>query len=124
VRSLNTEDRAASEAAILNRRRRGRCFLLFGQLDPKLVRRFLRLMQRTKAKVVLSSTWRYDPAGIFSAKHSGIPFIGVSLDMSKRPRRDEVPAWLKSRSLRGRSGAPWTDRSDRPGYDDAGEAHG
>ena len=65
-------------------------------VDPKLVRRFQRLIQRTKAKVVLSSTWRYDPAGIFSAKHSGIPFIDVIPDMPKRPRRDEVLAWLKT----------------------------
>ena len=31
-------------------------------IDHKLLNRFERLLQRTKAKVVLSSTWRYDPA--------------------------------------------------------------
>ena len=65
-------------------------------VDPKLLKRFKRLLQRTGAKVVLSSTWRYDPAGIFSAKHCGIPFIDVIPDMPHRPRRDEVIAWLKA----------------------------
>jgi HAD domain in Swiss Army Knife RNA repair proteins len=53
-------------------------------------------LKHTRAKVVLSSTWRYDPAGLFSARHWGIPFIGVTPDMPKRPRRDEILAWLKS----------------------------
>jgi hypothetical protein len=65
-------------------------------VDPKLLKRFKRLLQRTGAKVVLSSTWRYDPAGIFSAKHCGIPLIDVIPDMPHRPRRDEVIAWLKA----------------------------
>jgi hypothetical protein len=65
-------------------------------VDAKLLRRFKRLLQRTGAKVVLSSTWRYDPAGLFSARHWGIPFMDVIPDMPKRPRRDEVLAWLKA----------------------------
>jgi Swiss Army Knife RNA repair-like protein len=65
-------------------------------IDPKLLRRFKRLLQRTGAKVVLSSTWRYDPAGLFSAKHWGVPFVDVIPDMPHRPRRDEVIAWLKA----------------------------
>jgi hypothetical protein len=64
-------------------------------VDPALVRRFKRLLARTGAKVVLSSTWRYDPAGLFSARHGGIPFIDVTPDMPKQPRRNEVLAWLK-----------------------------
>lgn len=44
---------------------------------------------------VLSSTWRYDPAGLFSAKHWGVPFVDVTPDMPKRPRRDEILEWLK-----------------------------
>jgi HAD domain in Swiss Army Knife RNA repair proteins len=64
-------------------------------VDQRLLARFKRLVDRTGAKVVLSSTWRYDPAGIFSAKHWGIPFIGVTPDMPGRPRRDEIRAWLK-----------------------------
>jgi HAD domain in Swiss Army Knife RNA repair proteins len=64
-------------------------------VDRRLLARFKRLLDRTGAKVVLSSTWRYDPAGLFSAKHWGIPFIGTTPDMPKRPRRDEIRAWLK-----------------------------
>jgi len=65
-------------------------------VDPKLLKRLLRLLQRTRAKVVLSSTWRYDPAGLFSAKYWGIPFIDTIPDMPKQPRCKEVLAWLKA----------------------------
>ena len=65
-------------------------------VDRRLLARFKRLLDRTGAKVVLSSTWRYDPAGLYSAKRWGIPFIGVTPDLPKRPRRDEVLTWLKS----------------------------
>ena len=63
--------------------------------DPRLLRRFARLVERSKAKVVLSSTWRYDPAGLFSARHWGIHFIDVIPDMPGKPRRDEILAWLR-----------------------------
>jgi hypothetical protein len=62
--------------------------------DRKLVERFRRLLLRTKAKAVKSSTWRYDPAGLFSARHWGIPFIGVTPDMPDKPRCAEILAWL------------------------------
>jgi len=64
-------------------------------VDPKLLKRLKRIIHRTHAKVVLSSTWRYDPAGIFSANHWGIPFIDVIPDMPENPRRDEILAWLR-----------------------------
>jgi len=64
-------------------------------VDKTLVRRFKRLLARTKAKAVLTSTWRYDPAGLFSARRYGIPFIGCTPDLAHRPRRDEIRAWLK-----------------------------
>jgi hypothetical protein len=64
-------------------------------VDSKLLKRFESLLERTDAKVVLSSTWRYDPAGLFSAKHWGVPFVGITPDMPKQPRRNEVLAWLK-----------------------------
>ena len=54
-------------------------------VDPLLLKRFVQLVDRIGAEVVLSSTWRYDPAGLFSAKHWGIPFIDVLPDMPKRP---------------------------------------
>ena len=40
-------------------------------VDPRLLRRFARLVKRTKAKVVLSSTWRYDPAGLLQRQTLG-----------------------------------------------------
>jgi hypothetical protein len=63
-------------------------------VDKKLLARLKVLLKRTRAKVVLSSTWRYDPVGIFAAKHGGIPFVDVTPDMPHRPRRDEILAWL------------------------------
>jgi len=64
-------------------------------IDPTLLRRFERLLERTRAKVVLSSTWRYDPASLFSAKRQGIRFIGTTPDMPRKPRRNEILGWLK-----------------------------
>jgi HAD domain in Swiss Army Knife RNA repair proteins len=64
-------------------------------VDRKLLTRFKRVLERTRAKVVLSSTWRYDTAGLFSAKYHGIPFVDVTPDMPHRPRRDEILTWLK-----------------------------
>ena len=54
-----------------------------------------RLLERTAAKVVLSSTWRYDPAGVFSAKQRGISFIDVTPDLPDKPRCVEILAWLE-----------------------------
>jgi hypothetical protein len=65
-------------------------------VDKKLVKRLKQVLAHTRAKVVLSSTWRYDPAGLFSAKHHGIPFLGCTSDLPHRPRRDEILAWLKN----------------------------
>jgi hypothetical protein len=64
-------------------------------VDKTLVRRLKRLLARTKAKVVLSSTWRYDPAGLFSARRHGIPFIGCTPDLPHRARGKEIYAWLE-----------------------------
>jgi hypothetical protein len=64
-------------------------------VDPKLLECFEGILDRTGAKAVLSSTWRYDPAGLFSAKHWGVPFVDVTPDMPTQPRRNEVLAWLK-----------------------------
>ena len=64
-------------------------------VEKGLVERLRRLRSKTRAKVVLISTWRYDPAGLFSAKRYGIPFMGCTPDLPHRPRRDEILAWLK-----------------------------
>jgi HAD domain in Swiss Army Knife RNA repair proteins len=66
-------------------------------VGPPLLESFRRLVDQTGADVVPSSTWRYDPTGLFSSKHWGIPFIDVIPDIPGRPRRDEVLAWLKTR---------------------------
>jgi hypothetical protein len=64
-------------------------------IDRKLLKRFKGLVQRTRAKVVLSSTWRYDPAGLFSAQYWGIPFVDIIPDMPSKPRAVEIKTWLK-----------------------------
>jgi hypothetical protein len=63
--------------------------------DPKLVARLLAVLERSQARIVLTSTWRYDPAGHFSAKHWGIPFVDITPDLPKEPRREEIQAWLR-----------------------------
>src|SRR4051794_21394454 len=65
-------------------------------VDQRLLAKFKDLLAATGVEVVLSSTWRYDPAGLFSAEHWGIPFQDVLPDMPGRPRRDEVLAWLST----------------------------
>src|SRR3954468_11772474 len=62
--------------------------------DPALVARLHRLIERTGAKVVLTTTWRYDPAGLFSAERQGIPFIDTTPDHPGQPRCEEIEAWL------------------------------
>jgi hypothetical protein len=64
-------------------------------IDPSLLARFQALVDQSGAEVVLSSTWRYDPAGLFSANHWGMPFVDVIPDLPEQPRRDEILAWLK-----------------------------
>jgi hypothetical protein len=65
-------------------------------IDDELLSRFKELLSRTGASVVLSSTWRYDPAGIFSAKHYRVPFIDITPDMPHEPRCAEILAWLQN----------------------------
>jgi hypothetical protein len=64
-------------------------------VDPPLLDRFKRLVAAAQAEVVLSSTWRYDPAGLFSAQRWGIPFKDVIPDLPDRTRRDEICVWLE-----------------------------
>jgi hypothetical protein len=63
-------------------------------VDQRLLARLRKLLDRTKAKVVLSSTWRLDPVGLFAAKHWGVPFIGVCPDKPRSPRCKEILSWL------------------------------
>jgi HAD domain in Swiss Army Knife RNA repair proteins len=63
-------------------------------VDKRLLARLKKLLQRTRAKVVLTSSWRCDPVGLFAAKHSGVPFIDVCPDLPRSPRCKEIQAWL------------------------------
>jgi hypothetical protein len=63
-------------------------------VDKKLLTRFKHLLDRTKAKVVLSSSWRCDPVGLLAAKHYDVPFIDVCPDKPKSPRGKEMLKWL------------------------------
>jgi hypothetical protein len=65
-------------------------------VDAGLLRRFKTLVAKTKAQVVLTSTWRYDPIGLYAARHHGIPFDDVIPDMPDSPRRDEIRSWLQA----------------------------
>src|SRR3954452_25283644 len=65
-------------------------------VDKKLLARFKKLLERTGARVVLTSSWRCDPVGLFAAKHWGVPFIDVCPDRQRSSRRDELRAWLKA----------------------------
>jgi HAD domain in Swiss Army Knife RNA repair proteins len=65
-------------------------------VDKKLLARFKKLLQRTGAKVVLSSTWRCDPVGLFAARHYGVPFIDVCPDKPRSSRCKELLGWLKA----------------------------
>jgi hypothetical protein len=64
-------------------------------VDSSLVTKLKSILRLTQAEVVLTSTWRYDPAGLFSAEFYGIPFIDVTPDLPHRPRRNEILIWLK-----------------------------
>jgi hypothetical protein len=65
-------------------------------VDKRLLARLRRLLDRTGAKVVLSSSWRLDPVGLYAAKHWGIPFIDICPDLPKSPRSTEVLKWLRT----------------------------
>jgi hypothetical protein len=80
---------------VLNCRRTSNPRSLPYVVDPALLGRFRRLVAETGAKVVLSSTWRYDPAGLFSARHHHVPFIDTIPDLPHQPRRDEILTWLE-----------------------------
>jgi len=62
--------------------------------DPLLVKRLCGVLERTQSEIVLTSTWRYDPAGLFSARHWRIPFIDITPDLPDQPRRNEIVSWL------------------------------
>ena len=64
-------------------------------VDAVLRKRLERLLHVTGAQVVLSSSWRFDPAGIFSAKYYGVPYSDMIPDLPDHPRCEEILAWLR-----------------------------
>lgn len=64
-------------------------------VDKKLLGRLLKLVERSGAKIVLSSSWRIDPIGVYAARYWGIPVFDICPDFPKRPRCKEILAWLK-----------------------------
>lgn len=64
-------------------------------VDKRLLRRFKALLQKTKAKAVMASTWRVDPVGLAAARLFGIPFFDVCPDRPNSARAKEVLLWLK-----------------------------
>jgi hypothetical protein len=64
-------------------------------VDKRLLRRFKALLRRTKARPVMSSSWRVDPVGLAAARLFGIPFVDVCSDRPKSPRCREIQLWLK-----------------------------
>ena len=63
-------------------------------VDPALLHRLECLLELTGAKAVLVSNWRYDPAGLFSARHYGVPFIDTTPDLPHEPRCNPILDWL------------------------------
>jgi Swiss Army Knife RNA repair-like protein len=64
-------------------------------VDKKLLTRFRKLLERTGAKVVLTTSWRIDPIGLYAAKYWHVPFMDACPDMPEQPRREEILGWLK-----------------------------
>jgi HAD domain in Swiss Army Knife RNA repair proteins len=83
-------------------------------VDKKLLARFKKLLSRTGAKVVLSSSWRLDPVGLLAAKHWGVPFIDVAPD-TNRTMRGRVLRKRSQPKTKMEGEAHWTKRARRQG---------
>jgi hypothetical protein len=64
-------------------------------VDRRLLRIFLRMVTRARAKVVLISDWRHDPAGLFSARYWGIRYVDIVPYLPKRSRGEQILLWLR-----------------------------
>ena len=71
-------------------------------VDKRLLARLQKLLARTRAKIVLSSSWRLDPVGLLAAKYWGVPFIDTLPDLPDKTRKDEVLTWLSAHPRVGR----------------------
>ena len=65
-------------------------------VDRRLLSILEDLLARTGAKVVLSSTWRTDPVGLFAARFYGVPFTDVCPDLPGVSRCEEMLNWLSA----------------------------
>src|SRR4051794_10641019 len=64
-------------------------------VDKKLLARLQRLLQRSGAKAVLTSSWRHDPIGLLAVKYFKIPCFDLCPDLAKQPRCKESLRWPK-----------------------------
>ncbi len=64
-------------------------------VDKKLLLRLNGFWTKAKLRWSFHQHGATIRSGILAAKHWGIPFIDVTPDMPRRPRRDEIVAWLK-----------------------------
>ena len=73
----------------------------FGQLfNPIFVNNLAYIIEKTNAKLVISSTWRYSGLNFLKKlwKHRNLPgeIIGITPDLYKNVNRgDEIKAWLE-----------------------------
>jgi len=63
-------------------------------VDARLLSLLKELVARTRANVVLSSSWRTDPVGLLAAKYYDVPFIDVCPDLPEVSRCEEMLKWL------------------------------
>jgi hypothetical protein len=63
-------------------------------VDKRLLRRLLRVTNACKAKIVLTSSWRVDPIGLYAARYWGIPYFDVCPHLPGQSRRKEIRFWL------------------------------
>lgn len=63
-------------------------------VDDRLLARFRELVDASGAHVVLTSSWRVDPIGLYAARFYEVPFDDIAPDMPGMPRRTEILEWL------------------------------
>jgi hypothetical protein len=67
-------------------------------VDKRLLGRFRKLVERSGARVVLTSSWRVDPIGLYAARYWKVPFHDICSDLPNHPRREEILCWLRKHS--------------------------
>lgn len=67
------------------------------EIDPKPVKRVLRVLEETGAKIVLSSTWRLVPELVERLRAVGLPIWDVTPSSDSGHRATEIRTWLATR---------------------------